>query len=172
MLPVSRVESAPSEEPGRSGRGLRLPIIAVASLILVIAVVVALLGGRDDSSASLAAPERCLDAWNAAPDALAYGRHNFGSHGYERVEVAMLTEQAEEPAAEAKGVCAVIFGATQLDSEPIAAGQLLVDGIWVPIAQQPDVEINYVAELQAVAYGTANASLTGAGRLVVSAPAG
>ena len=78
----------------------------------------------------------------------------------------MLTEKGEDPAAGEDGVCAVIFGALQLDTEPVAAGEVLVDRIWRPLALQQGVDINRVAELQTIAYGESNASLNTEGRLV------
>jgi hypothetical protein len=131
-----------------------------------VVVVAALAGGGEGGDAQAAAPSECIQAWNTDPDAIAYGRHNFGSHGYDDVQVTMLTPKATEPAEGERGVCAVIFGALQLDSEAAAAGQLLLGNAWEPIALQNGVELTRVGELQQVAAGRANASLDGGGELI------
>jgi hypothetical protein len=145
----------------------RRPLIAIGATIALVAVVaVVLAAGAGSSGETPAAPARCVEAWNADPDAVAYGIHNYGTHGYERVQVTMLTEKGEDPGDGEDSVCAVIFGALELDSEPVAAGQVLVEGIWQPLALQQGVDITRVAELQTIAYGDANSSLDGQGELV------
>jgi hypothetical protein len=147
-------------------RDPRLWIIAGALIALVAVVVVAALAGSGgDEGAQAAAPPECIQAWNTDPDAIAYGRHNYGSHGYDDVQVTMLTPQATEPAEGERSVCAVVFGALQLDSEAVAAGQLLLGRAWEPIALQDGVELTRVGELQQVAAGRSNASLDGGGKL-------
>ncbi len=149
--------------PGRDRR----VVIAVGGTIALAAVVavIVLTGGSGDE-ASTAAPAQCIEAWNADPEALAYGQHNYGTHGYDRVQVTRLTEAAEVPAEGEEGLCAVIFGALELDTEPVAAGEMRIDGAWQPISLRPGVELTRVAELQAIAVGEANSSLSGEGRLV------
>ena len=148
----------------RPDRRLLIAIGATVALVAMVAVVLAT--GGDSSGEAAAPPKRCVDAWNDDPDALAYGIHNYGSHGYERVQVTTLSAQGEEPPAGEEGVCAVIFGALELDSEPVAAGQVVVDGRWQPLALQQGVDINRVAELQTIAYGEPNSSLDTDGMLV------
>jgi hypothetical protein len=143
-------------------------IIVGAGLALVVLVAVVALtgtGGGSDARAEVP-PQRCLAAWNDDPDAVAFGLHNYGSHGYERVLVTELTEAATEPAEGEPALCAVVFGALTLDAEPFAAGQLLIDGRWTPIANQPEVELPRLAELQAIAAGDPNASLDAEGEIV------
>ena len=158
--------SSPEQPDERSGRDPRLAIaIGGAVALAAIIVVVVLGGGSGSDDAAATAPDRCIDKWNGDPEAVAFGQHNYGSHGYERVQVTRLTEDAEEPGAGEDGVCAVIFGALQLDTEPVAAGQLLVDAVWRPISLQPEVDLTRVAELQTIAEGQPNSSLSGEGLL-------
>ena len=160
------MEEASLESGGGRRRDPRLLIaLAGAAALAAIVAAVALTGGSGDD-ASAAAPAHCLERWNDDPEARAFGRHNYGAHGYERVQVTELTEEAEPPTGGADGLCAVIFGALELDTEPVAAGQLLLDGVWEPISLRPAVELTRVAELQAIAAGQPNASLTGEGVLV------
>jgi len=161
---------ASSTEPGAErARDPRLAIVLAATIVLVaIVAVVVLSGGGSDGEASVAAPAQCIKAWNADRDAIAYGQHNYGSHGYERVQVTRLNEDAEEPAAGEEGLCVAIFGALELDTEPVAAGQIREGGVWEPISLRPGVELTRVAELQAIAAGQPNSSLTGEGRLVAN----
>lgn len=155
----------PSADPSRRDPRLAIAVGGAVALAAIVAVV-ALSGGSSGDEAAAAPPERCMEGWNADPEARAFGQHNYGSHGYERVQVTRLTEQADELPAGEEGVCAVVFGALQLDTEPFAAGQLLIEGVWRPIALQPEVDLNRVAELQTIAEGQPNASLTGEGVLV------
>lgn len=142
-----------------------IAIGGAGALALTVAIVL-LTGGGEASESAAKAPSRCVQAWNDDREALAYGVHNFGTHGYQRVRVTMLSETGEEPAAGRPGVCAVLFGALELDSEPVAAGQLLLEGVWQPLSLVPGTDINRIAELQTIAYGNPNASLSGEGALV------
>jgi hypothetical protein len=142
-------------------------LLGAAGLLALVVAGVAISGGGGGGGGETA-PSRCIEGWNGSRDAIAYGRHNYGSHGYDRVQVTMLTEAAQEPATEADGVCAVVFGALSLDTEPTAAGQLLVDDEWLPLSLQPEVALNRVAQLQATAAAEPNASLTGEGTLVAN----
>jgi hypothetical protein len=49
------------------------------------------------------------------------------------------------------GHCAVIFPARALDSEPVAAGEVLKRGTWTPISELQGVELSRVGELQVMA---------------------
>ena len=147
------------------GRDRRVAIALGGTIALAAVVVAVVLTGGSGDEASAAIPSECVEAWNADPQALAYGQHNYGSHGYDRVQVTRLTEEAETPTGDDQGLCTVIFGALELDTEPIAAGEVRVEGAWQPISLRPGVELTRVAELQAIAVGEANSSLTGEGRL-------
>lgn len=59
----------------------------------------------------------------------------------------------------------MIFGAVELDQEPIAAGQLLRAGTWTPFSLLAGVELDRVAELQPAAVDGANASIDVQGEL-------
>jgi hypothetical protein len=52
----------------------------------------------------------------------------------------------------------VIFARNQLDPEPVAAGQILEEGVWTPLVRVTDV--NTVARLQSEAFDGANAEPT------------
>lgn len=147
------------------GNGKRDPraAIAVAATLALALVIggVLLLGGGSGEAAP--APAECIEAWNEDASAVAYGVHNFGSHGYTDARVGHLTESAES--ADEDGNCAVTFPALTLDREPIAAGQLLHGPRWLPISNLPGVELPRVAELQAEAAASSNAVLSPQGKL-------
>ena len=66
------------------------------------------------------------------------------------------------------GECAVVFAAEQLDPEPVAAGQIQLDGEWVPLSSL--LEPAALAELQSAAVDGANATVTAEGDLIEQAP--
>ena len=66
------------------------------------------------------------------------------------------------------GECAVVFAAEQLDPEPLAAGQIQLEGQWVPLSSL--LEPAALAELQSAAVGGANATITEQGDLIEQAP--
>jgi hypothetical protein len=135
--------------------------VVLAAAIVVIAVAS---GGGSDGREAVAAPQRCVDAWNRDQAALAYGRHNFNSHDYDGALVTFLTDGGEEVGPDEGGHCAVIFPSEALDPEPIAAGQVL-KGNWFPISQLERVELHRVAELQVLAAGSPNTILDVRGTL-------
>ncbi len=59
----------------------------------------------------------------------------------------------------------MIFPSRVLDPEPIAAGEVVLAGEWTPISALPRVELNRVAELQAIAAEDPNTRLESAGEL-------
>ena len=61
------------------------------------------------------------------------------------------------------GECAVVFAAEQLDPEPEAAGEIQLDGDWVPLSGL--LEPAALGELQSAAVGAANATVTAEGNL-------
>jgi hypothetical protein len=62
------------------------------------------------------------------------------------------------------GECAVVFAANQLDPEVLAAGQIHVDGQWVPLSGL--LEPADLSELQSAAVSGANATVTRDGNLI------
>jgi hypothetical protein len=150
-----------SESPARG----RFAIVGgAAALLIVIVAVVALGSGGDDEGPSASAPPECVRAWNSDPAAVSFGRHNYTSHGYTGALVTYLTEEAEQTEA-ADGLCAVIFPAQALDPEPIAAGEVLRADSWVPLSELRGVELTQVGELQVLAAGSPNASLSDSGKI-------
>ena len=152
--------------PAASTRA-RLAIAAGMAVVLVAGVViVAAAGGGEESGASASGPvAECIDAWNEDGIATAYGRHNSTFHDYEDVRVTRL-ELADGKLNESEsGECAVVFGAVELDREPVAAGQLLQGRTWTPFTLLGGVELSRVEELQLEAKESPNAGIDVQGRL-------
>ena len=116
-------------------------------------------GGGSEGRGTVAAPERCVDAWNRDQAALAYGRHNFSFHLYKGALVTFLTNTGEEVGEGEGGLCAVIFPSQALDPEPFAAGQVLKGKLWFPISELEGMELSRLAELQVLAAGSPNTTL-------------
>lgn len=106
-----------------------------------------------------------MRAWNTDPAAVAFGRHNYTSHGYQGALITYLSEDAEEVDSAQLGLCAVIFPAQALDPEPVAAGEVLKAGSWTPISELQGVELTRVGELQVTAAGAPNTRLADTGEL-------
>lgn len=135
-------------------------LIAIGALVaLVVLVVVVLLGSGEGEREFAAAPDECVERWNQSEDALATGRHNSGSHGYFQVQVAYATEDgsAVSPDPVEDGGCIVIFAASQLDPEPVAAAEINAGRSWAPLSAT--AETSRLAELQSQALGEHNAEL-------------
>jgi hypothetical protein len=142
--------------------------LALAAALLLGGLVVAIgLARGDDDDAAVPDPDPfCVRSWNSDPAAIAYGRHNFSSHGYEGALVTFLDLAANELAAGEGGHCAVVFPSRALDAELVAAGQVLIGSRWQPISLLEGVSTVRVAELQARAAGPGvNTSLRASGRL-------
>jgi len=137
---------------------------AALALAGVIAAVLVLGGGADEPGAP-AASRDCIAAWNEDGLATSYGRHNAVFHDYRDVQVTRLELAGGELVESERGECAVVFGAVELDSEPVAAGQLLRSGVWTPFSLLAGVELVQIAELQEAAIKGANASIDEQGRL-------
>ena len=148
-----------------SSRG-RILIAAAAAVVLGAAIaLIALASGGGEGREAVAAPQRCIEAWNRDQAARAYGRHNFSFHLYKGALVTFLTETGREVEEGQGGLCAVVFPARALDPEPFAAGQVLRRDTWVPIADLEGVELSRVAELQTLAAGSPNTTLDVQGAL-------
>ncbi|MDX6581484.1 MAG: hypothetical protein QOI10_668 [Solirubrobacterales bacterium] len=153
------------EDATGDARGRILIAIAAAIGLTAVIVVVAISSGGGSEQRSVAAPERCVDAWNADQAALAYGRHNFSFHLYTGALVTFLTEAGDEVGAGEGGLCAVVFPSRALDPEPFAAGQVLQQRSWAPISSLPLIQLARVAELQVLAAGSPNTTLDARGKL-------
>ncbi len=144
---------------GDSRARILIAVGAAVALAAVIAVIAVASGGGSDGRDVVAAPERCVDAWNRDQAALAYGRHNFSFHLYEGALVTYLTKTGEEVVEGEGGLCAVIFPSQALDPEPFAAGQVLEGKLWFPISELDQMELSRLAELQVLAAGSPNTTL-------------
>ncbi len=146
----------------------RIALAVAAALVLGgLVVAIGLARGGDDDAPVPGPDPFCVRSWNSDPAATAYGRHNFNSHRYEGALVTFLDLTANELAGGEGGHCAVVFPSRALDSEPFAAGQVLIGSQWQPISLLEGVSTVRVAELQArAAGGGVNASLAASGRLV------
>ena len=149
-------------EPEASSPRARLTIalaaaIALAAIIVVVAVAS---GGDSDDPVVAEAPKRCISAWNSDAAARAFGRHNFSFHLYKGALVTFLSANGAEVADGDEGSCAVIFPSEALDPEPIAAGQILEGRRWAPISELAGVELTRVGELQVLAAGSPNTTLS------------
>ncbi len=129
-----------------------------AGLALAVVLVIAL-RGSDEPREFEPAPAACIENWNADEAALAFGRHQSGSHGYYEVQVLTLTNDGDAPAepGAAGASCAVVFAASALDPEPISAAQIEKRGAWIPLSQLTD--FNRLATLQSDAQTAYNAQI-------------
>jgi hypothetical protein len=132
-----------------------------------VAGIVVLAGGGSDArqAPEHAAPEDCLRAWNSDEEARAFTRHNVTGHGYTMAQVGFIDLGADPTVSgdRAAGDCVVIFARSSLDPEIIAAGEVQVQGTWMPLSELLDP--NVVAELQSEASEGSNAEPTSLGEL-------
>ncbi len=147
-----------------SARGRLAIALGACALLAAIVVLVLALGGGGEERAFVAPEPECVSAWNADTEATAYGRHNFNFHRYEGALVTFLDAAAQEVGV-GEGDCAVIFPSQVLDSEPVAAGQVLQGRVWKPLSSLPGVELTRVGELQVDAAEAPNALLDPTGQL-------
>jgi hypothetical protein len=143
--------------------------VALAGALLLAGLTALLLlacsSGTSEEGVAAPALDRCLDAWNSDPEAIAFGRHNSVAHGYTDVQVGYMPEEgfaslSTEPDV---GECAVVFAASQLDPEPEVAGQIHVAARWMPLSSL--LEPADLAKLQSAAIAEANAAVTPKGSL-------
>jgi hypothetical protein len=154
-------------QPEQASTRARLAIALGAAVVLtaIVVVVAVASGGGSDDEPPPPAPPNCVEAWNADPAALAYGRHNFNFHLYTGALVTFLALDGEVVGTGEVGLCAVIFPSEALDPEPFAAGQVLQGRNWKPISELPEVELRRLAELQVQAAGAPNTTLDDRGEL-------
>ena len=152
----------------RTSPGTRFGILLAGAVLLagLTAIVLIGTGSSSEEDTGAPAPPRCLEAWNSDSLAIEYGRHNSLGHGYSDAQVGRMPREgsaslSSKPDA---GECAVVFAAEELDPEPVAAGQIELEGEWVPLSSL--LESAALAELQSAAVGGANATLTEEGDLI------
>jgi len=158
----------PDTAAGERQDRTRLFVAAVLTVGLVVAVLVVVLAGAggDGTDVAEADPE-CIQGWNDDEAMVAFGLHQFNGHGYERVEVLRVTPDAEPTEGEG-GLCAVVFAARNLDPEPGARAQVLLDDKWTGVESLGNVDDREIAQLQSDAFSRVNASLSTDGRLAPS----
>lgn len=154
----------------RPGARFGAALAAVVLLAGLTAIILTSSGSSTEEGTAAPAPLRCLKEWNSDPQAIAFGRHNSVSHGYSDVQVGRMPQEgstslSSEPGA---GECAAVFAAEQLDPEPEAAGEIQLDGEWIPLSSL--LETAALAELQSAGVDGANATVTAEGELIEQAP--
>lgn len=155
--------SAPPPAPDSRRAAIYAAGVLLAGLAVV--VVVVLLSGSDGSGEGGAADPACVEDWNSDRTQVAFGQHQFGGHGYERVQVLRVDGKGVPSDAE-NALCAVVFAATELDPEPGARAQVLLDGAWTGFESLSGVDERAIGRLQSDAVAGTNASLTSEGELV------
>jgi hypothetical protein len=143
---------------------VRLLLASALAVGLVGVVLIVLL--TSDGNAVEAADGRCLRKWNSDQDAVGFGVHLYGGHGYDQAQVTRLAEDGGPLGANERGFCVVAFAALVLDSEPEAAAQFFDGRSWVPVSSLPQGTPERLAALQIEAAADANATLQVDGRLV------
>jgi hypothetical protein len=159
---MSEGESAPQAPDSRR------PALYVAGVLLAglaTAVAIVLISSSDGSGEAAAADPACIEDWNNDQTAVGFGQHQFGGHGYERVQVLRVDGSGTLTEGE-DGMCGVVFAATELDPEPGARAQVLLDGSWTGFESLRGVNDRAIGQLQSDAVAGTNATLTSDGRLI------
>jgi hypothetical protein len=136
--------------------------LAVGTITLVLIVSLA---GSDDREPAGAAEAECVRDWNADAQAVAFGSHLYGGHGYTDVQVLRLAEDGGPLAAGESGRCAIAFASGTPDPEPEAAAQVFDGRAWNAVSSLPGGTPERLATLQADAVPGANATLEADGRI-------
>jgi hypothetical protein len=158
---IAAMDEPTTQRPAGGDRSRLIFAGALAGLLAVAAIVlVSQSGGQKHDF--VAAPDRCLDAWNDDPkDAPSQlGVHQYNAHGYNFVEVLTLSSDGSAPTAESEptAICAVLFASTNLDPELAAAALIKLPAGWQPLSTlqqtarladyQAQAQEDYNAELQ------------------------
>jgi hypothetical protein len=151
----------------RSSDSRRAALYAAGVLAggLAVAVLVVIVSGSSGDGGGGAADPACVEAWNADQTQVAFGQHQFGGHGYERVQV-LRVDRDGAPTETEDGLCAVVFAATELDPEPGARAQVLLEGTWTGLESLGDNNDRAIGQLQSDAVAGTNAELTSDGMLI------
>jgi hypothetical protein len=137
----------------------------VAAITLGVLIAVVVLAGSGGKSNAAPAPRECVRSWNSDRFALSDGRHNALVHHYTEAQVGYMdADGADSVSNDPKGrECVVVFASTTLDPEVEYAGEIEVDGEWLPLsAVVAPVEL---AGLQRAALDGANVRPTAEGKL-------
>ena len=157
-------EPVEAETPEPASPRTRLVIAGAAAALLAATVAAVLVLGGGSGGEAL--PEQCVESWNADSVATSYGAHNYTvGHDYRQILITRLDVAGGELVESDSGLCAVIFARTMLDSEPVAAGQVLRGTTWTPFSQLPGVEPARIEELQQQAEAESNGSLAADGTI-------
>ena len=144
---------------------VRLLLAGAFAIGLVGVVLIVVLASNGNGAPVEAADARCLRKWNSDQEAVGFGVHLYGGHGYDRVQVTRLAEDGGPLGANERGLCVVAFAALVLDSEPEAAAQFFDGRSWVPVSSLPQGTPERLGALQIEAAASANAALQVDGRL-------
>ena len=140
--------------------------MSVPIFLVVVGLVAFVLTRGAEPTAARAADPACLGAWNDDPEALEFGRHQLGFHGYTQVQVLRVSEQGAPVDSGAGGLCAVAFAGVMLDSEPGAAARVQEGGMWQALESLPAVTPTQLLQMQTDAQKAPNAQLEEDGRLM------
>jgi hypothetical protein len=135
---------------------LAVGLVGVALIVLL----------ASDGNAVEAADARCLREWNSDQDAVGFGVHLYGGHGYDRVQVTRLAPDGGPLGSNERGFCVVVFAAGALDPELDAAAQFFDGRSWAPVSALELGTPERLGALQREALAGANAALQADGRLV------
>ena len=138
-------------------------MLAIGTVALVLVVT---LGGSDRKDPPEVAEAECVDDWNADAQAVAFGSHLYGGHGYTDVQVTRLAGDGGPLPANRGGSCAIAFASGTPDPEPEAAAQLFDGHAWKAVSSLGRGAPARLASLQAAAVAGANATLQADGRIV------
>jgi hypothetical protein len=152
----------PAEGPSPRLRLIVAGALAVGTAVLVLAISLA---GSGEDGPDQPAEVECVDDWNSNPQAVAFGSHLYGVHGYTDVQVMRLTRDGEPPAANQRGRCAMAFASGTPDPEPEAAAQVFDGTTWQAVSSLPNGTPERLAALQAEAVSDANATLGADGKI-------
>jgi hypothetical protein len=158
---MGEAEGSPRESDSRRA-ALYAAGVLLAGLAVAVAVVLVSRSGGDTGGS--AADPACIEAWNADQTAVSFGQHQFGGHGYERVQI-LRVDRSGTPTESEDGLCAVVVAATELDPEPGARAQVLLQGSWTGFESLEDVNDRAIGQLQSDAVAGTNATLSAEGTL-------
>ena len=143
----------------------RLIVAGVLAVGTIALVVILSLAGSDERDPAEAAEAECVRDWNSNAQAVAFGSHLYGGHGYTDVQVMRLAEDGGPLAANETGKCAIAFASGTPDPEPEAAAQIFDGRTWNAVSSLSRGAPERLVVLQADAVAGANARLEADGRI-------